>query len=677
MKFSKIILTILATLSLAACSTESNKKKDIVLNSPHDFEHTGNFQVSTFRVIHSALQSFNSYGLPGAKVFTFEACLTDQLNAAIKEPNLLFSVSDPSGTKEMVRTHRQGCLVWTETHSFSYLLPETYFRIKRVITSHNYYKGSVEAVGAFNPWLDGASSLEDTRYKVLAPDVQVEELGSLSIHGAHLRSRPDTVGIKMNLTGVNFNFLGHDHRHHEVTPRLALRVAHRYHVRLSPVVFRRTLSNIAKPESLIRGSLKVTLVILQEDSNKETQFAAKNVIASTEFEKEINAGQLATEISILFPEIVSLTSRTVALLTITPTDEIDGLPSLSFTGSLKPGPLSSLDLIPVNLDATELHQQFQKKLNDEMSESSSALALLKRNPSYRALSSDIEVVRHGGLLFSSREPLVSIIEAQLKSPASSYWPHVKVSLFTLCGVIFPADKGAQSTAAACRRNPASYLEYKFATFLDRLNSPTAKAVGEPEVITMTMNATTSWSSSHSKSVGATASMGFNFGSDFSGLKFSFGSQISNAYLVKVDKSDSVNVNRSRTITAEERSYEIDAMTRRCLVVKPHKNLDIKFLEGAVGVYHCLPAKSEKRIETYYQVNSNTGLAGSAFTDNADPSSTHWRMMIRGPKTLNLFASVIDKPLYKIIFEDPKPEAEAYEAITHQYLTEEFPGVFSE
>lgn len=687
MTFSKLSLLV-AAVALVGCSTESNKKKDILVNSPYDYEQTGNFQVSTFRVMKSERAAANSFDFVSMKTFNFEACLVDQLNAPIGQPNLAFVVADEQGNEEEVRTDRRGCVVWSETPKISYLLDETYFKIVRVIKSKSYYKGYVKVEGAFMPWYDDGASLVDTRYNKLPDGTPVDQVSTQTLRGAHFRPTTSS-NVRVNLKSASFKFAGLDEGKYEITPLLGLKVAHKYQVRLTPTVIRKTLKKTVVPEALNTGSMKAILVILKEVKNSADQFKVDNVVTSVEFEDNLLYGDLMADISIPFPNVVDITSRTVALITLIPKEELEGLPSMSFAGPLSPGLLSSLELRPVAHNALSLHQQFQENQKRERQLKARSFDIFKKLTGYKTLNVAAPV--EGGW-FREDSSLKAELYEQFSKPNGS---EVKLTLEThrtLCDLMFPKSlvpprgvRPAVPVNQACRLYPNNYLQMRMVRFVEQFHSNVPRPVGIPTVDTLTMAASFSATDTFSQSAGANAKLGLSFSKSapipLPSINFSVGADYSVGRVRRMDRTTSTSINRTRTVTAEGVTFAMDVTTRKCFVVESSDLARNTYPGETAGLYYCSEKleRNPNHLETYYLLTSKSGVDGSPITDNASNASSPWKVMIRGTQMMNAFAEVLQKPFYQFALSpvNTNTEDKLYSSFKELYMNQDFPGVLSE
>lgn len=691
MTFSKIVLSLLALGILVSCSTESQKKKDFYLGQACRYKRDGNFCVDKVRLSSAPVAGANSYGISNKKFLNFETCIKDQLNGSV-EAGLEFVVIGSSGEEIPVITDGGGCVRWQETHVYSHFTDEGWFKIRRILKSKTYYQGQVLLEYGFNPW-DG--SIVDTTTDKVPEDVELEDLGQVSVRGQKLISQKPS-NAKFNLTSASFKFVGQVYDQYEVTPLLDLIAAHEYEARITPMVMRKTLRRSFVAEQFTTGSMRVVLVIFKDDrENPSQQFSLKNAIASTEFEGPIVQGTLATSFVIKFPNAAALMSRTRALLTLVPTEELEGLPTMSFTGVLSPGNLSSLDLKPTNVNALQMHQEFQAKLSSQRAKSKKALNILAElKDQFKVLDLSPVSVQSPDLF--RVQPRYVDLQGHLKNFLSKERSHLSLSanrefLLALCEKVYGTHADLAPYKTTCKMAPEAMLQLDRRTFVEKLNST------HPEYIkfsttkdSLNLYTTYAVGKVSSLSAGWNWKLGFSLGGGWSqdakdinpysasmGLKFSAGADLGYAQVFKRDESSGASMTRSRAVDVEGNSFKIKAKTRSCITVQPSLNWQKAIRNGKpAGVYYCLSeVRDEERTETYYLINSKDGIDGSPLSDNA--AANNWRMIIRGPQMMNFFMKLADQPAAQLVLGlvDEKAAQGHLEDFNNQ--NETFPGQLSE
>lgn len=701
MTFSNLLKSsiVVASLLFSACSTESNKTKEVGFNEPNRFPGEGNFRVDSLVAKSTINAEYNDYSILTKKTFNLEACIKDPLYAAV-QASIQFAVLDGTGSERVLYTDSRGCLNWAETHSFTFVGRETYFKIKRRIESRSFYTGYADVEVALNPWADGGASVIDLRYTHDIPaNAPVVELNSVSLRGQNLNTA-NMSDIGVNLKGASFQFVGLDKPNIEITQNLGIKLAHKYIFKISPMIVRKTISRPVVLEVISTGKMKVTFLILREDENPATQFNIKNVVSSTQFEGEFVAGELTGTTSIKFENIAELTSRTLAILTLTPVTQLDGFPKVSFTGPIAPGRVGSLNLIPTKFDATEIHNEYIKKQNEFKAAELKPVQLFEKHSGFKRMVN---------------------MPAELQNWMNSYLVGQELmsrrALSLVCDQILNSP-GLERYRARCRLAPNQLLVYGKKNLVDSILTPNPKMAEVTTVDNFRMTWSQGLSRADSQSVGmnfkAGASLGLNLGfngaSKFltgktasgdttwggnfggsSGLSLSIGGDYSTSRVWRKDASVGVSTSREQAVTAEGRRYEFEAMVRKCFSVSLTEEmiaeLNSKNIQGNFRQFVCSNTVSkEKRFETYYLVNSKTGVDNSPASDNDSNSSTQWRMMVRGTRMMNLFSEISNSGLFEFSFApvkglDAESEylnrfKELYPAVK-QSMTEEFPGFLSD
>lgn len=706
MTFSKNSLAVklmlaAALLISAGCSTESNKAKDVGFNEPNRFPGEGNFRVDALTAKSTINAEYNDYAILTKKTFNLEACIKDPLYAAVQAA-LAFAIVDGAGNERVLYTDSRGCLNWSETHSFKFFADETYIKMKRRVESRNFYKGYALVEVYLNPWLDGAAAVLDPRYNELPLNAPVVEMSNLSMKGQEL-SPSGLRNVQVNLKSVAFDFLGQDFKNYEVSPMLGLQIAQKYNFRISPSILRKTISKLVVPEVLNTGSMKAILVLLKEDPNMTTQFTAKNVVSSTEFEGKLIAGDLVGEVSIKSSRIADLTSRTLALITLVPKSNLDGFPKVSFIGPVAPGTLKAVNLIPSDKDATSLHQASVDEEKVIKEQKVKPLEIFAKASGFKPLSTRMQ--SYAGLLDE-------VTQKQDLSLISRYSFSRLQFKTDLCREVLGSNPKLARLMDDCRVIPLNFLDVGVRTFAEKILS----AAPEVDLKATTID-TFKMVSSNSASVTDSTSLGYNlkaglngsvnltgglskewvpkdttyFGHAASGksgaslgFNFSVGGEFAHSRVVKNDRLESVSSTREQSVRAESLTLKFDAEVRHCLLIKPSSRLRQFLTEdefNELGRYRCLAqTQKENRKEVYYLLTSSTGVDGSPITDNASWTSTPWRMLIRGTHMRNMFEELVSTGLFQFIFSPQKLGLESQEkyleTIRKNHQTEEFPGLLS-
>jgi|GEM_PF-3744969 hypothetical protein len=701
MTFSNLLKSsiVVASLLLGACSTESNKTKEVGFNEPDRFPGEGNMRVKTISAGLTPSSEFNDYSVLTKRTFNLVACITDPLQAAV-QAGLDFAVVDGSGNSIVKTTQSDGCINWQETHAFTFMAREAIFKVSRRIESRSLYSGYAIVTFGLNPWATGSGTVVDFRktetFPANAPVVNIE---SLNMRGQSL-NKPLMSDIGVKLSQASFQFVGLDKRNTEITPTLGLKLAHKYIFKITPQIVRKSIEKPVVLESISTGKMKVTFLILREDENPLTQMTTKNVLSSTEFEGEFVAGELTGTTSIKFENISELTSRTVVLLTLTPVTVFDGFPQVSFTGPIAPGRVGTLNLIPTQFDASEIHSQYIKKQNEFKAAELKPLQLFEKHSGFtRMVNVPAELQNWMNAYLAGQAPM----------------SHRALSL--ACDQLLNGP-GLARYRARCRMAPVLYLVYGKRSLVDSILTPNPKM----SEVTTVDNFKMAWSQSsqYSDSTTLAANMkagaslglnlGFNGGTKFwtspaeekittwganfggsVGLNFSLAGDFTQSWVKKKDMTSSYSATREQTVTAEGRRYQFDAMVRKCFSLSLSEEFITEFkaqnIVGNFRQFSCSNTVSkEKRNETYYLVNAKTGVDNSPASDNDANTSSQWRMVVRGPRMMNLFLDISSASFFEFVFSPVKgldAESEYLNRfkelypIMKQNQTEEFPGFLSD
>lgn len=703
---NRILSVLFLGLALAACSTQSDKKKDVVIDNPEkNFGRSPgtNFLVDALKSNGTIPEYSKPYGSKiVGKLYNFEACIKDPSNAAV-QPNIKFEIDSEDGNTIPTSTDLRGCLTWTESHKINFFAEESYIQFRRVVRGKGIYKGEVFVEIAIHPWSDGAASVVDLRYNQVPANQPVKKVGKLSVKGSTLTT--GEAMIKGTLKGASFEYLGNDISKFEVTPFLGLKVAHKYRVKITPMLYRRSIAKYWEAVSLLTGDMKVDFTVLREDENPATQFDLKNVITTVSWTGTMEFGDLNALISVQFDNVSDITSRTIALVTLTPLDEISDLGQMSFTGAMKPGQLGAVNLYPVaEQNATRLNAAYVQKLNESPRHKLKAVDLYKTVNEVQPLV--LKSFQTNGQVQVDR---MALLEQYLAT--GTFGSRDFTMRAALCDALLDTAD-ARTHLDRCRTLGSKYLTLSRRSFVDTLNSKRPTSVGMPTVDTLTMTAgvgesyrkSTTVSQSVKASAGLSAGLGFGdsgnplavlggmIGKISSILGFNVGFKVSLganrdygvAWVSSIENSTGVSTGaRTKTVTAEGQTYEIDVNVRKCLIVKRNPEAfetgffrrDIE-VSAKTAIYCSDKVVRELKQETYYLVGQKVGADGSVFTDTASNGATPWRMFIRGKPVMNVFSQILSQSNLEFRVQQ-MTEDSLSENFKEFYVTQEFPGVLSE
>ncbi len=686
MIFSRILVSLILALFVVGCSTESRKKVDTIPGSSSDYEtcrHT-NFLVDDFRTTFSSIASFNSYGIPSKKTYNFRACLVERLGATKIMPDIRFSIEGSGHSRSEATTDRKGCINWSENFEYNHIQPEVIVKLNRKITAHSVYKGCVMAVAAFNPWVNGIFATTDTRNtSIEAYELENESLTLGRIRAANRAISP----VEIAVDSLNFEFKGLDFDQYEISKFLNLTVAHKYTLRIKPSVIRRTLENISVPQVLVGGRLKAYLAIFKDEPG--LQMNHDTLITTQEFDLEYSrgTGQFMADVSIKFQNVAEMTSRTKAVLTLVPSDELEGIQEMNYIGVLKPAPLATLTLSQGDVSAKKFFDT-QKAPSlvrpfDELKSRTSGLVAMnvdlpasyfphiwERTYNFRDIS---ETALYGKLSDVQKKYLASILCHKLYSS--------------------PANR---SYAFNCQSNPGFYMSFEVRHLVDEVTS-IPQALGDTTVEELDMKVSYSAAQKNSYSKGWKASVGAGLSAtlsydplslplDWSPLKGSLGIKGSGGVdyswvwegRYSQDQSVSITSTTSTKITSEGNTFRFNAKSRPCLIAVQSAKI-ASYLEKknqqAPGIFLCGDKLLEQtRTETWYMLTQNLGVKDSPFSDSLSKRSGPWRMMIRGRTPMLLFYNFLKESKANLVLERLPSDALKTEFDSALMQMQEFPGL---
>lgn len=724
MTFSKNVSFVLfaAALGMSACSTESRRAKDYVPGQGTDFQKESgtNFRVDSVKVLSTIPVSkeeggFTAYGFPRSKHFNFQACLKDTNNGAIL-PNMPFRISDDEGVAIDVITNIDGCVSWSERHSYAYLATETYYRFARNIRGMRTYKGSVSAVVAFDPWQDGAAAVVDLRYTTLPTNSALMSVGSLSIKDNGLLTQQAAGNLNINVDTVSFEFRGLDYDNYSIDRLLNLTVAQKYQIRLKPMVLRKTIANVAKAESFVGGKMKAYFAIFREQKDPAKMYTMENLVSVTEFNlsDDLQVGTFISDLSLKFSSIVDLTSRTQAVLTLVPVEEILGVPELSFYGVLKPGRLAALTLSPSKVSARDFAER--AKAQEIANKEVRPMETFATKSGYTVLDLKPVSVYNGFWYGTSEVNTAEVVQRALDNKLSS--EASKELKQVLCAKVFA---GNDKVVAKCQQNPDKYMSAGRRDFANEILSKPRKINKEPIVDTLKMSIAYTYARSANHSVGwkfdAAAGLSGSLGLDlFGGLlgsgplssgagpvtppstapdwKWSLLSPLSGSLGLKLSaggtayygydskstwgRSTSVGISSDVNVTSEGHQFAFDVQVQPCIFAV--QKADPNAPEDAPrpkGVYYCSSqTRKELRTETYFLLGQAVGGKDSLFTDSDSANEVSWRMFLRGQGTKSLLFNVIKSSYTVMQFDQIPDDLYRGELNATQTMMQEYPGMLS-
>ncbi len=686
MIFSRILVSLTLALLVVGCSTESRKKVDTIPGSSSEFKTCSNtnFLVDDFRSTFSSIARFNSYGIPSKKTFNFRACLVERLGASKIMPDIRFSVEGSGHSRSEATTDRKGCINWTENFEYNHIQPEILVNLNRKITALSTYTGCVMAVAVFNPWVNGVFATTDPRNT----SIESYELESESLSLGRLRATNQAVSpVEIAVDSLNFEFKGLDFDQYEISKFLNLTVAHKYTLRIKPSVIRRTLENISVPQVLVGGRLKAYLAIFKDEPGLHMNH--DSLITTQEFDLEYSrgTGQFMADVSIKFQNVAEMTSRTKAVLTLVPSDELEGLQEMNYVGALKPAPLATLTLSQGDVSAKKFFdtQKASSKTRplDELKASTSGLVPMNLDAP----------ASYFPQIWERKQNFGEVAEIALYGKLSEVQKRYLAQV--LCHKLFSRSAN-RSHAFSCQNNPGFYMSFEVRQLVDEVIS-TPQALGDTTVEDLEMKVTYSAAQKNSYSKGWKASVGAGLSAslsydplsvpqDWSPLKGSLGVKGSGGVdyswvwegRYSQDQAVSVTATTSTKITSEGNSFRFNVRSRPCLIAVQSAKIATyleKKNEQVPGIFLCGERLVEQtRTETWYLLTQNLGVKDSPFSDSLAKRAGPWRMMIRGRTPMLMFYNFLKDSKANLVLERLPADALKTEFDSALMQMQEFPGL---
>lgn len=682
MTFSKLLPSLVVCFGLLGCSTESQKKMERIPGKSTDFEsdNNTNFRVKTYKAQSSVITGFNTYGIPTKKVYNFQACLQERMGKSAVTSDISFAIEDTNGKRIAEKvTDGEGCITWHETFEYNHIHPENLIRLQRRVKALTTYKGQVMMTTGFNPWVNGFYATNETRntyIESVEPEHSSLSTGKIKIMNQQLAP------IEIAIDSLNFEFKGLDYKNYEVSKLLNLTVAHKYTLRIKPTVIRRTLENIVVPQALVGGRFKAYLAIFRD--NSENQFTAETFVTAEEFDLvyEKSIGQFLANVTIRFQNVSELSSRTKAVLTLVPSDELNGILEMSYQGIFKQGRLSNLSLEPGPVSARNFFQSQSNSLKTVSAmkpmtilESKNS-GLIKLKP--ELFPTTISTMWNGRMNF--KETLNHALYGKLSEPSMKYLTE------SLCGSLYPTPY-KEVNAKRCQGNPGYFIKSEVRFLVDEVLSR-PKKVGPTTTEELEMKVSFSESQKESYSRGWKANIGAGIGTNIPPFNFlgalsikgSGGFDYNWTWEGKYaeDNTVSVSTSSSTKVTSEGNTFEFNVKGRPCLFVAPGAEFarDLKKNNQFIpGIFICGDQVLEQtRQETWYNLTQSHGLNDSAYSDNADGSAGPWRMMIRGRTPMLMFYNFMkDAKVNLVVSKLPENDIKT-ELDSSLMQMQEFPGL---
>ncbi|HRO67816.1 MAG TPA: hypothetical protein PL182_09660 [Pseudobdellovibrionaceae bacterium] len=706
----KALSLLMTVAALAACSPESKRKNDPQVGDVLNYERSKNtnFCVDTPSVISSSIASYNGYGMPKSKLFNFRLCVKDINGSSLLE-GTKFRIKDQANGSLLLTVPMDSCLYWSETHEYSILSDETFYKVVRTVVAEPPYRGSVEVKFAFNPWADGGSAVRDLLKTQLGPNETLIDVGPISMNGGRVFAQQSKPQLSLNVDSLNFEFKGLDYDNYEINNLLGLTVAHRYLIRIKPVALRKTMNKVVQPESFIGGKMKAYFALFKENKDPAVQYSQDNLVFATEFElaDDQRVGSFFTDnLVVKFDKIADMTSRTAALLTLIPVDGDATLGELSFSGVMKPGRLSSLSLVPSKVSARDFFDQ------DRLRRQAPFKAIEAYAQHTKAKQLDLAPVKISKWIGSKTYDPKADVQALLAGRKAA---NKNDLMAALCTKLYADDP---VWLRPCLNRPDYHLNLELRDFVDEvLGAP--RIAGLTTTHRLSMNVSYSVSESQGSSSGMSSSMRSGLGVDAGGILTGLGGligavvggpagaaggvaigssiakvlnevgfkfSIGNDYFATTEVRSSANNSASATvssgvdITAEGNTFQFDVNAKKCLIVTT-KNHDVQNISREEktprAAYLCAnEATKQTRTETYYLLGQNLGNNGSPFSDSDAANSTNWRMMIRGKQNALLLFDFLQKADLDLVV-GKVPSTDVGSPLAKEFNTiQDFPGVLS-
>lgn len=311
MKFFNLFLVSGLAFSIAACDTKRN---------PYFSDDNAQFYVGSIKDDKVEEKTDEAGAIYGAKI-TFVACLKTLAGGGIP-PRVKFEVQ--AGNDSIVsKTNKDGCIEWTEDHSFEPNQYERNLKLIRTFVSRNDYVGKVQHIIYWNNKSNKITTDIDTKTPPRGVEDPIEQ--TFTMGDAHItKQNADTLttsqdgqqgvsqknSTRLVLSGISLTRVKmNQETPFKVDRNLTLHAQHTYQVSATPKFYVKTFNNANEEVNLPGGKYKLTLVFMDDpgiDLEKLSQELNVHKTASSFNNAQSSEGKklkLATELMLSKKEL--------------------------------------------------------------------------------------------------------------------------------------------------------------------------------------------------------------------------------------------------------------------------------------------------------------------------------------------------------------------------------------
>jgi len=721
LKFANLVASLglafiggLSVLSLGAC----------VNRDAHITKAGATFYVDSVVATFSPNQ-LNPNDAVNQKFMNLTACLKDNAMTSVIM-NVKFTIHAGNVSIEK-QTDDRGCLIWQELFEYDPTDNEKQVSLVRNIEAAEGHYGAVDAKLSYNPWKDD--------FLFLRPGVRAQGAENLSltystgqvlthvdaVTGQKFDSRVDiktklesTIKKVADISSMSMKFLKRDFDQYEISPTLALTIAHQYRLRFNSFIVKHTLDKGAVLDPLNAGRFKFYFVLLGDgyDSNKTPRDQVfKYVVSSTSFEAAGSLGRFVTDVTLKFDNIAALASRMTGVITMEPLDQGVGVGTTSFEGIITPiagAGAQNLDLLPSSLSAKDLSASYAVVRAQNMK--TSGLDILTRHSRFMPAKKDNVTLRNGYSYnimdaFNTLRPKFDPKDGTLKPGQELTGPEKDFFSGAFCYKYFDQSwtPALQKALDACNTSKTPMIAVNVRELVDHIVDPVPKPVGIPQVETLAIASGVAFGDARehdkSRSVKADATIYAGVGAEFDILKtissvtkifgLSFSADVGAKASINGDayylasatqtegQSTIVGAVKAQAVVSEAFKFQVQVASKTCLFITPTAELE-KLMGDAPrpeGKFICDDqVQIQTHEEMYYFLNESTGTGASPLSDNMSSEDNPWRMFIRGSHTYGLFANLFTQKNLALNFE--KMPEEQMRGTFKTLVTQEFPGMLT-
>jgi hypothetical protein len=233
------------------------------------------------------------------------------------------------------------------------------------------------------------------------------------------------------------------------------------------------------------------------------------VVSANEFTSSALVGRFISDVTLKFSNVAALASRLTGVLTVLSVDRPDVFAESSFEGVLSPisgGGGQGIDLIPSGLNARDLFEK--NRIAESKKVQTSGVAFFAKYSNFVPMTSEsvnmtVPKVRRVQTQTETFDVLGALNRIKSKQALSSQEEHTFASAF--CFKYFDKTVTHAAAYAECIKNPKAMMKFVVRDLVEKVNSPTPRALGKLPVETLSFMSGVTFTESTSTSKGQSSS----------------------------------------------------------------------------------------------------------------------------------------------------------------------------